>query len=263
MKIGVTQIILGNMSLDDTLNLCQEAGYECVELVFRPGRDLDPGMNDDELRQVGSKCQQARVHIASVIAGINDGGNLLSLDPGERENRKRSLLRTLEIAKALGVNGTLLHPGQLTVEGTYEEAWNNLLHTLRELAPVAEASGCAIALENVWNKFLLSPREMREFIDGIRSDWVGVYLDTANMMAYGYPEHWIRSLDKRIKQVHFKDFKRKEHKFVPLMEGDTDWPTIMKELRAIGYDDSVIHEVGGDRSVQIEMAKRMRKIVAM
>ncbi len=263
MKIGVTQIILGNITLDDTLNLCRDAGYECVELTFRSGRDLEPDMSAAEIKQVGEQCTAAGIHIGSVIAGYADGGNFLSRNPEEREKRKKSLMRSLEIANLLNVNATLLHPGQLTIEGTYEQAWNDLRDILKEFAPLAAEKRVAIGVENVWNKFLLSPKEMREFVDEVGSEWVGVYLDTANMMAYGFPEHWIRGLGARIKKVHFKDFKRREHKFVPLMDGDTDWATLVRELRAVGYDDCVIHEVSGDRALQIEMAKRMRRIVAM
>jgi hexulose-6-phosphate isomerase len=103
---------------------------------------------------------------------------------------------------------------------------------------------------------------MREFVDAIRSEWIGVYLDTANMMAYGYPEHWIRELGGRIVRVHFKDFKRDRHQFVNLREGDTDWQTLMREFRAIGYDGYVVHEVSGDWAAQVDIAERMRRIVA-
>ena len=82
------------------------------------------------------------------------------------------------------------------------------------------------------------------------------------MMAYGFPEHWIRELGARIKKVHFKDFLRKDRGFVDLMDGDTDWPVVMAELRAIGYDGTLVHEIGGDRTKQIDMAERMRRIVA-
>jgi len=263
MKIGITQIVLGKMTIDDTLALCQEAGYEAVELIFSPGKDLDPGMSVSELKAVAKKCADAKVEVGSVIAGLGDGGNLLSMNPTDRENRKKSLVRSLEIGGALGANCTLLHPGQLSVEGTYEQAWDNLLGILKEVAPAAEKNKVAIGLENVWNKFLLSPREMKEFIDAVGHKWVGTYLDTANMMAYGYPEHWVRSLGKRIKKVHLKDFVRGKHSFVNLMDGDTDWARLMKDFRAVGYDDCVIHEIGGDKAVQLEMAKRMRKIVAM
>ena len=92
---------------------------------------------------------------------------------------------------------------------------------------------------------------------------MGIYLDTANMMAYGYPEHWIRSLGARIRKVHLKDFVRREHRFVSLLEGDTDWATLMRELRRVGYDSTLIHEVGGDHQALVELGDRMRRIVAM
>ena len=206
MKIGVTQIILGNMSLTDTLSLCQDAGYDAVELTFNESKDTDINMSDAELRGIAETCEAAGVDIGSITAGYADRGNLLSLDATEREKGARSLARGIEVAGALGVGGILLHPGQLTVEGTYQQVWDNLVGILRELAPSAEAHRVAVGLENVWNKFLLSPKEMREIVDEIGSDWVGTYLDTANMMAYGYPEHWIRELGSRIKRVHFKDF---------------------------------------------------------
>lgn len=263
MKIGITQIILGNMALEESLELCQAAGYEAIELVFRDGKDLLPTMSAAEVEDVGKKCAAAGVEIASIIAGGSRSGNLLSPNPDERAARVESLRRSLEMGGLLGVNCTLLHPGHLTAERTYDDAWNGLRDVLIEIAPLAAANRVAIGIENVWNKFLLSPREMAEFVDSVNSPWVGVYLDTANMMAYGFPEHWIRGLGQRIKKVHFKDFARREHRFTKLTEGDTDWQLLMKELRNIGYDDAVIHEVDGSREDQIETARRMRAIVGL
>ncbi len=263
MKIGVTQIILGGMSLEETLSLCQDAGYDAVELTFTEGSDTDITMSDTELQGIAAQCAEAGIEIGSITAGYADRGNLLSLDAAEREKGAVSLARGVAVAGALGVGGILLHPGQLTVEGTYQQVWDNLVGVLKDLAPTAEEHRVAIGLENVWNKFLLSPKEMRDIVDEIGSDWVGTYLDTANMMAYGYPEHWIRELGHRIKRVHFKDFSRGQHRFVNLLDGDTDWAALMAGFRAIGYDSYVIHEVGGDRDTQIDIAKRMRQIIAM
>ncbi len=263
MKIGITQLLLSNMSLDEALGLCQEAGYQAIELVFRDGSEPDVNMSESGIKQVGEKCRAAGVEISSVIASYRDRGNMLSPDPAEREKGSKSTVRALEIAGILGAGAILLHPGQLTAEGTYEATWDNLVEALKSLAPVAEKHQVVIGLENVWNKFLLSPKEMRDFIDEVGSEWVGTYLDTANMMAYGFPEHWVRSLGHRITRVHFKDFKRGEHRFVNLLDGDTDWATLMKEFRAIGYDGYVVHEVGGDRAALIDIAERMRKIVAL
>ena len=263
MKIGITQLLLGNMPLDDVLDLCLDAGYEAIELTFGEGKELDINMSRSELTWVGERCSKAGIEISSIIANYSDSGNLLNPNTHQQEKRIRCVNRSLEIAGILEVSTILLHPGQLTVEGTYQAVWDNLLGILKDLAPVANSNRAAIGLENVWSKFLLSPKETREFIDAVGSEWIGVYLDTANMMAYGYPEHWIRELGSRIKCVHFKDFRRGEHQFVNLLDGDTDWPSVMREFRAIDYDRYVIHEVGGDRAAQIDVAKRMRRIVDM
>ncbi len=263
MKIGITQIILGAQALDETLKLCEAAGYEAVELTFREGKDLHSDLSDAELQDVGRKCADAGVEIASVIASGSAGGNLLSAADEDQKAGRERVTRSVEIANILGVDATLLHPGHLTVDGTYDDAWDRLRDALIELGPVAEKNGCAIGVENVWNRFMLSPREATQLVDEVGSEWVGVYLDTANMMAYGYPEQWIKALGSRIKKVHFKDFARRDHKFTDLLDGDTDWPAVVGELRAVGYDDAVIHEVGGDFDAQIETARRMRQIVAM
>jgi len=263
MKIGITQIVLGEMSLEDTLALCAEAGYEAVELVFTEDKDLNVDLSDAELVSVRERCSAAGVEISSVIANYADRGNLLSRNAAEREKCIRCLRRSLEIAGVVGADGILLHPGQLPCEGTYDEAWNDLRDALREAASLAAENRVRIGLENVWNRFLLSPREAREFIDEVGDPWVGIYLDTANMMAYGYPEHWIRALGQRIKKVHFKDFVRRDHRFVNLLEGDTDWPLVIAELRRIGYRSSLIHEVGGDHQTLVDLGARMRRIVAM
>lgn len=263
MKVGVTQIILSSWSLDDIVTLCQEAGYEALELVFTPGGDPDVEMSDDEIRGVKAKCEAAGIAVTSCIARYENRGNLLSLDVKERNDGQKSLVRAIEIAHVLDTGAILLHPGQLTVEGTYDQAWDLMLGILKEVAPLAEEKQVAVGIENVWNKFLLSPKEMATFVDAVDNPWIGTYLDTANMMFYGFPKHWILGLGDRIKRVHFKDFVRREKGFVHLMDGDTDWAAVMQALREIGYESSVIHEVGGDRDVQIEMAKRMKQIVAL
>ena len=118
MKIGITQIVLSKASLDSTLALCQEAGYEAVELVFTEDKDLNVPMAAAELAAVRGRCAAADVEVSSVIATYADRGNLLSRDAAERDRCSRCLARSLEIAGALGANGVLLHPGQLLPEGT-------------------------------------------------------------------------------------------------------------------------------------------------
>lgn len=260
MKIGVTQIIVPG-SLKDLLQLCQDAGYEAVELSFGEGRDPDINLDDAGIKAVAQQCREAGVALTSLIARYKSG-SYLSRDPELRQAARKSLSRALEIAELLGAQTVLLHPGQVEAGASYVETYAQFIKDMKDIAPEAEARGVNIGIENVWNRFMLSPKEACDIVDAIGSPRVGVYLDTGNMMSYGYPEQWICDLGPRIKAVHFKDFKRREHRFVPLMDGDCPWPTVVEELRKVGYAGPVIHEVSGDRDQQIEMAKRMRRIMA-
>ncbi|MFQ3668314.1 MAG: sugar phosphate isomerase/epimerase family protein [Fimbriimonadaceae bacterium] len=117
---------------------------------------------------------------------------------------------------------------------------------LRKLVPLAEELGVRMAIENVWNKFLLSPTERRAFVDRFESAHVGAYVDVANVLPYGHPDQWLRILGPRVMGIHFKDFRKSvgtEHGFVGLLEGDVDWPSVMSAIREIGYDGPVVAEM--------------------
>jgi hexulose-6-phosphate isomerase len=263
MQIGITQLCLRNMSLDEVLAFCKEADYDCVELAFSPGGDPDSEGSDAHVQEARRKCEDAGVGIGSTIITGAERGSLLSPDAAERAKRIRGMKRATEIGAILGCDCSLIHPGQLEEQGQYDAAYQWALDAFKECAPMAEQHRVCLAVENVWNKFLLSPTEMRDFVDAVGSPYVGTYLDVGNMVAYGYPQHWVRILGKRIAKVHFKDFDRRQHKFVPLRDGDVNWPEVMKALREIGYDGPVISEVGGTLEDHKDTAQRMRQIVAL
>ena len=120
----------------------------------------------------------------------------------------------------------------------YDVVYQRSQEALKELAPYAQEKGVIIGIENIWNKFLLSPMEFRTFLDEIGSDYVGAFLDVGNMVLYGYPEHWIKILGHRIKKVHFKDYRRDAKGlagFVDLLAGDVDWVKVINAFEAVGY----------------------------
>jgi hexulose-6-phosphate isomerase len=107
--------------------------------------------------------------------------------------------------------------------------------------PEAEKAGVCLNVENIFvNGYLHSPQEMIEFVDSFNSDHVQVHFDTGNIMLYHFPEHWIRLLGKRIKNVHLKEYTKKVHEFNlhtfrPLLDGTTDWPAVIQAFDDVGY----------------------------
>lgn len=163
---------------------------------------------------------------------------LTAADERVRERGVEIVERMLALAKAAGAEAILVVPGLVTEEVSYQVAYGRSLEALRYLARQAEVEGVTIGVENVWNRFLLSPLEMRRFLEEVGSERVKAYLDIGNVLAFGYPEQWVEVLGELICQVHVKDFRLDVgniHGFAPLGHGDVPWERVMSALRRAGY----------------------------
>ncbi len=134
---------------------------------------------------------------------------LSSPDPKVREDGVAALKVALEDAKTFGADTVLLVPGRVTETISYDECWNRSSEEIKKAMPFAEKLNVKIAVENVWNSFLLSPLEAARYIDQFQSPWVGAYFDIGNILAFGWPEQWIKILGKRIAKIHIKEYSRK------------------------------------------------------
>jgi L-ribulose-5-phosphate 3-epimerase len=151
-----------------------------------------------------------------------------------------------------------------------QETWERFSAELSKVVPDAERAKVSLNPENVWNKFLLSPLEMRSFVDQFHSAWVKTHFDAGNCMLYGYPEDWVLTLGQRIRRVHFKDFKLggrgEPARFVDLLEGDVNWKAVMAALVKTGYNGPISPEIGRDpdKTDQLkEVSAALDKILAM
>jgi hexulose-6-phosphate isomerase len=177
---------------------------------------------------------------------------------------------SLDNAKVWGAETVLLVPAVVNPETTYKQAWERSQKQIRELIPLAEKNKVIIAVEEVWNKFLVSPLEFAHYVDEFKSPWVKAYFDVGNVLIWSYPQDWIRTLGKRIVKLHIKDFKfqqnpatrKREADFVALREGEIDWKEVYKALAEIGYKGTATVELpGGDREYLTEVSKRFDMIL--
>jgi hexulose-6-phosphate isomerase len=163
-------------------------------------------------------------------------------------------------------------PAVVHKDVSYNDAYDRSHAEIAKAVPLAEELGVKIAIENVWNQFLLSPLEAARFVDEFNSPAVGWHFDVGNVITYGWPEQWIRILGKRIQKLHIKEYSRKKRDAeglwkgfdVKYLEGDNDWPAIMKALDDIGYNGWGIAEQGGGDTLGglKDLSTRMTKIFA-
>ncbi|BBH19531.1 hexulose-6-phosphate isomerase [Paenibacillus baekrokdamisoli] len=237
----------------ESIGLAKKAGFEGIELSLNETGELGLECTEKELLTYKAQAEDAGIALTSLASGLYWSYSLTSNQVSTRNKAKDIVKKQLESAAILGVDTILVVPGAVGVDFIpdcevvpYDQAYDYALEAFRELAEVAESLKVSIGLENVWNKFLLSPLEMRDFIDKVNSPYVGSYFDVGNVLFSGYPEHWIKILNKRIKKVHFKDYRREAgglYGFVDLLAGDVNYPEVVKALNEIGYDDYVIAEM--------------------
>lgn len=241
-------------NLEQIFSAAAQAGFDGVEVALDERGELSLSTTKEEMQKIRAVAQAHGVALYSVATGLYWQYSLTADSPQVREKAMDIVKKQIETAACLGCETVLVVPGAVGVDFApecgvvpYDIAYQRAHEAILALAPCAEAAGVAIALENVWNKFLLSPLELRNFIDSIGSDFVGAYFDVGNVLVNGYPEHWIDILGNRIKKVHIKDFQRAVGTldgFCPLLAGDVDFPVVMSSLRRAGYDGWVTAEVG-------------------
>ena len=174
----------------------------------------------------------------------------------------------LRIAHWLGIDGLLVVPGAVDVffdpeaeVVDYRDVFKRAYSAMRRLAKTAEEYKVTICVENVWNKFLLSPLEFARYVDEFDSPYLKAYFDVGNVILFGYSQDWIRTLGKRTVKIHLKDFKRKGYSWTNLGDGDVNWKEVIRALNEIGFEGYMTAELkGGDEAYLTDVAARIDRI---
>src|SRR5712692_8965138 len=231
------------LSILDRFQLARDTGFEQTEC----------GTTDDlhQAEEMLAASKKTGVRIHSVMNRDHWRYPLSSRDPEVVAKSLEGLKTSFRNASLWGADTVLLVPAVVNAETSYQEAWDRSQTQIRKMIPLAEELKVIIAVEEVWNKFLLSPLEFARFVDSFQSPWVKAYFDVGNVVISGYPQDWIRTLGPRIAKLHLKDFtfrqnaqiKKRVADFVNLREGEIDWKEVYRALRAIGYRGSATVEL--------------------
>ena len=258
MKISASYWIFdggldGSLPINSAIEQASRMGFEGIELGIASEGELTHNTTQAECEKIVREAEKHGLEISGVASGESWTTSPTANDEDVRKKIIDFTQKALQVTQWLGTDAYLFVPGAVEVfflpEAEvipYDVCYQRASEAISQLVPVAEKLGVAIAVENVWNKFLLSPLEMREFIDNFNTSQVGVYFDVGNVLLTGYPDQWIRILGSRIKRVHIKDFKRSvgtADGFVDLLDGDVDFEAVKQALSEINYNGYVTAEM--------------------
>jgi L-ribulose-5-phosphate 3-epimerase len=257
IKKGVLlEMIPDKLSYADRFKMVRDVGFDVVQANTTPDQ-----RTAEAIKQA---ADSAGVRIDSVMNMDHWQYPLSSADPGVVEKSLAGMRTSLHNAKLWGSDAVLLVPAVVNPQTSYQEAWTRSQKEIRKLIPLAEELKIVIAIEEVWNKFLLSPMEMATYIGEFKSPWIKAWFDVGNVLFYGYPQDWIRTLGKSIVKVHLKDFKRKDdgYSWVNLGDGDLDWAAVRLAFAEIGYAGSAVVELeGGDQTYLRDVSRRVDRLL--
>jgi hexulose-6-phosphate isomerase len=245
------------MSWTDKFKLARNVGFDDVEL----GTEENPA----QAEEIKKAAEAAGLRIHSVMNQAHWKYPLSSSDPAAVATSMKGMEASLRNAHLWGADTVLLVPAVVNPQTSYQDAWVRSQQQIRKLIPLAEKLKVVIGIEDVWNKFLLSPLEMARYVDEFNSPWVKAYFDVGNIVLYGYPQDWIRALGKRIVKLHLKDFRFRNRmaEFVALREGDIDWIEVHKALGEVGFKGTATVELpGGDEAYLREVSRRVDLILS-
>ena len=254
-KAVILGMVKGGASAEEKFAIIKAAGFDGVE--------VPPTFDAAEQEKLRAASEKVGLRIHSVIYG-GWGKNLLSSpDPAAREAAVETLKKGLRCAQAVGADNLLLVPAVVDAKTRYAEAYERSQDGIRKVIATAEECKVVISVEEVWNNFLLSPLEFNRYVDEFQSPWVKAYFDIGNIVKNGWPEDWIRTLGKRIRRIHLKDFKRSTREWAPLLEGEVDWKEVRKALGEVGFTSYLTAELeGGDETRLKDISQRIDKIIA-
>ena len=249
-------------SIKERFQIARDAGFESIECPTTPKQT-----DAEAMKEAATK---AGIRIHSVMNMDHAKYPLSSSDPNVVDRGLEGARTSIRNAQLWGADTVLLISGFVTSKTSYQDAYTRSRESIRKLLPYAESMRVIIAVEEVWNKFLLSPLEFADYIDSFQSPWLKAYFDVGNVVLYGYPQDWILTLGHRIAKLHIKDFALRRDSatrnnieaWVPLGEGDIDWPEIYSALAEIGYKGNATVELdGGDFAYLKEVCRRLNLII--
>ena len=244
------------MSYLERFKLAIDVGFEGLE-----AQTVSDPKIADEIKDAADK---AKLRIHSVMNMDHWRYPLSSGDPQVVAQSIRGMETSLRNAKLWGADAVLLVPAVVDPKTTYSQAWERSQSEIRKLIPLAKELGVVIAIEEVWNKFLLTAPDFARYVDEFRSPWIRAYFDVGNVVMYGFPQEWIRTLGNRILKFHLKDFKYDTRQFVPLHEGSIDWTEVRRAIGEINFSGFLTVELsGGDEAYLREVSRRVDRILSL
>ncbi len=254
MHIGILTNTFDTTSLDDTVRAVQRHGITHVQLEL-PSVGLS-SMPDHFDRTHAQRIGNAFAQIGVSIAAVSGTFNMIHPDTSYRAQGLRRLDVLAGACNALDAPAITLCTGTRDTASMWrwhadsytDDAWRDLVVSMRAAARIGEAHGVTMAFEPEVNNSVDSAREARRLLDEIGSSRLKVVMDGANVFHTGelprmreVLEETFALLGNDIALAHAKDLDHDgDAGQLPAGKGVLDYDLYVSLLRRAGFDGALV-----------------------
>jgi sugar phosphate isomerase/epimerase len=240
-------------SIEDCIRFCAEAGYRVMDMNFHDCSTFEtPLWHSSWESWIHGIDETARKYGIEFSQGHSHFYNYCKSDLPGRDVYDEKIRRGIIGAGILGIKWLVIHAatdfGSPTpVKSSFEKG----VEYFKPLLEFAGRHGVGIALENLWElniaplrRYTTTAEELCALVDALPFDNVGICWDVehADIMKQDQ-DSALRLVGNRLKAIHVSDNRGAAADHILPFSGDTDWPLVMKAIRASGFDGDLTYEV--------------------
>lgn len=223
-------------------------GYDYIELwggrphAFAP--DLKAG-DIDELKRLIDQYEMPVLGFTPEHNGYPY--NFMIGSEAQRRDAVDYLKLSLDMAREMGADYMLVSPAHAGYEASYEEIWDRMLRTLRELTAHAETVGVKLVVETLTpfeSNAFKNANDLQELFKRIDSpyivgmvDIVPPFVQQESIMAY------FSKLGQKLYHMHIIDGEMATDSHIMPGDGAIPIQEMLCELKEIGYDGTATIEL--------------------
>jgi protein FrlC len=248
MNLAFSTNAFTRFSLLDSLRAIKSIGYSGVEILADVPHAYPDSLDASAISAIAREIEKLDLAVSNINSNTAFGywrhappeayfePSLISPLAQHREDRTRLILKSLELAKAVGAGNIAITSGRMLGGMPPDKAASQFAESLRPILDRADQLAINVGIECEPGLFVEYAVELRDWIDRLDCPRLGSNLDVGHSQVLGESiPQTIRLLNDRIWNLHIEDIPGRKHYHLIPGQGSLDWSALKTALVSIDY----------------------------
>ncbi|MBC8585268.1 L-ribulose-5-phosphate 3-epimerase [Youxingia wuxianensis] len=260
--LGIYEKALYRKPLWEMLDDAARAGYDNFEISLD---ETDMRLSrlewsSERFLRVKQAAMESGVQIFSACFSGHRRFPLGSSDPDVEKRAMKMMEQGIRFCCELGVRVLQVAGYDVFYEPSTADTAKRYDENLAKSVLMAAKAGVMLSVEPV-ERYVTSVGKAMELVKNIRSPWLTVYPDTANLYMMGFdPVKELKLGEGKLAALHVREAPDDE--YIPFGEGVLNFPEIFKTLKETGFSGPITVELWNEENPQyMQVVTRAREFL--